>query len=138
MHTLISSGQLGHVVSGKEDCLSCQIAKQPALSFNKSTSFSTAPFELIHSDIWGPSPTPTMGGSRYFVIFVDDFTRYTWLYLLKHRSELKQIYYDFSAMVKTQFSSTIKTFRSDNAMEYLDSAFISFLRSHGTQIHRSC
>ncbi|CAL5387066.1 unnamed protein product [Camellia sinensis] len=138
LRSLVSSGQLGHVIPDNFDCIPCQLAKQPALSFNKSTSVSLAPFDLIHSDIWGPSPTTTMGGSRYFVVFIDDFSRFTWLFLMKHRSELKHIYYRFAQMVHTQFSKTIKIFRSDNAMEYRDSDFLSFLQHHGTLPHRSC
>ena len=68
LKTLVSSGQLGHDCLEDVDCLSCQIAKQPALPFNKSNFISTVPLDLVHSDIWGPSPTPTMGGSRYFVM----------------------------------------------------------------------
>jgi hypothetical protein len=88
LRTLISSGFLGQVKYDSVDCVSCQLAKQPALSFNNSDSLSHASFDLIHSDIWGPSPTATVGGSKYFVIFVDDFSRYTWIYLMHNRSEL--------------------------------------------------
>ena len=77
LRSLISSGLLGQVKYDLVDCVSCQLAKQPALSFNNSDSFSHASFDLIHSDIWGPSPTTTVGGSKYFIIFVDDFSRYT-------------------------------------------------------------
>uniref|UniRef100_A0A2N9IIQ3 CCHC-type domain-containing protein n=1 Tax=Fagus sylvatica TaxID=28930 RepID=A0A2N9IIQ3_FAGSY len=59
LRTLISSGFLGQVKHDSVDCVSCQLAKQPALSFNNSDSFSHASFDLIHSDIWGPSPTAT-------------------------------------------------------------------------------
>ncbi|GFS46412.1 hypothetical protein Acr_00g0102120 [Actinidia rufa] len=132
-------GVLGPTINEHLDCQSCQLAKQPALSFTKSTSVSSAPFALVHSDIWGPSPTSTMGGSQYFVIFVDDFLRYTWLYLLKNRSQLQQTYYyDFARMIKTQFSRDIKVFRSDNAQEYCDTSFFAFLREQGTLPHRSC
>ena len=55
---------------------SCQLGKQPALSFNNSESISNSIFELIHSDIWGPSPVTSIGGSRYFVVFIDDYSRY--------------------------------------------------------------
>lgn len=72
------------------------------------------------------------------MIFVDDFSRYTWPFLLKNRSKLKQIYYDFSTIIRTQFSRTIKIFRSDNAKEYLDYEFLSFLRANGTLSHQSC
>ena len=102
------------------------------MPFNKSDSFSSAPFDLIHSDIWGPAPVPTKRGSKYFVIFVDDFSQYTWIYLLHHRFELVSIYQTFHKMIETQFNHTIKVFRSDNAQEYNDKSFLSFLDSHGT------
>ena len=93
----------------------CQFGKQTALPFNNSVSHALSSFDLIHSDVWGPSPISTPGGSRYFDIFVDDFSRYTWIYLFKNRSELYQIYRDFTKMIETHFSKPIKVFRSDNA-----------------------
>ena len=65
-------------------------------------------FDLIHSDVWGPSPISTSGGSRYFVIFVDDFSRYTWIYLFKNHSKLYQIYRDINKMIETQFLNLSK------------------------------
>uniref|UniRef100_A0A2N9HQG6 Integrase catalytic domain-containing protein n=1 Tax=Fagus sylvatica TaxID=28930 RepID=A0A2N9HQG6_FAGSY len=138
LRSLVSSGFLGQVKHDSVDCVSCQLAKQPALSFTNSDSSSHASFDLIHSDIWGPSPTATVGGSKYFVIFVDDFSRYTWIYLMHNRSELAQIYRTFAQMISTQFSKTIKIFRTDNAMEYRDSQFLDFIHTQGTIIQRSC
>ena len=109
-----------------------------ALPFNNSDSIAKAPFDLIHSDIWGPSPNPTMGGSRYFVIFVDDFSRYTWIYLMKNRSELPQIYYSIAAMVSTHFSKKIKIFCLDNAQEYRAKSFMKFLDENETILRHSC
>ena len=48
------------------------------------------------------SHVPTVGGSRYFVIFIDDFSRYIWIYLMKNRSEVLTIYRDFAKMIQTQ------------------------------------
>ena len=138
LQLLASQGHLGSVQFSKFDCTSCHFGKQTKLPFNKSDSFSSAPFDLIHSDIWGPAPVPTEGGSKYFVIFVDDFSRYTWIYLLHHRSELVSIYQTFHKMIETQFNRTVKVFRSDNAQEYNDKSFLSFLDSHGTLPQRSC
>ena len=87
---------------------------------------------------WGPSPITTQGGSRYFVIFVDDFSIYTYIYLFKNRSELSQIYRDFTKMIETQFSKPIKVFRSDNAQEYKAHEFTSILHQFGTVPHSSC
>jgi transposase InsO family protein len=138
MHPLVSQGHLGSVTNESLDCTACQTAKQPALSFNKSTSISASSFDLVHSDIWGPAPTPTMGGSRYFVLFIDDYSRFTWIFMMKNRHELAQIYINFAKMIKTQFSKTIKVFRRDNAMEYRDSKILSFLGEQGTVSEFSC
>ena len=100
------------------DCVSCQLGKQPALPFNSSKSISTNIFDLIHSDVWGPSPVSSIGGSRYFVIFVDNYSRYSWIFHMKHRFELLQVYFNFAKIVEIQFSKQIKNFQSNNSLEY--------------------
>ena len=135
---LTSQGHLGSIQFQNFDCTSYHFGKQTKLPFNKSDSFSSAPFDLIHYDIWGPAPVPTKGGSKYFVMFVDDFSLYTWIYLLHHRSELASIYQTFHKMIETQFNRTVKVFRSDNAQEFNDKSFLSFLDSHETLTQRSC
>ena len=131
-------GLLGSVSTENFDCVSCQLGKQPALPFNSSESISTDIFDLIHSDVWGPSPVSSIGESRYFVVFVDDYSRYSWIFLMKHRSELLQVYSNFAKMVETQFSKRIKIFRSDNALEYTQYAFQAVLHSYGTVHHLTC
>ena len=100
------------------DCTSCQLGKQPALPFNNSESISNSIFELIHFDVWGSSPVASISGSRCFVVFIDDYSRYSWIFPMKSRSEILPIYSNFAKMVETQFSKRIKTFRSNNALEY--------------------
>ena len=116
----------------------CQLGKQSTLPFNNSESIASATFDFIYSDVWGPSPVPTMGGSRYFVIFVDDFSRYTWIYLMKNRSKILIIYRDFAKMIQTKYSKVIKIFRSDNAREYRQTDFFTILKYYGTIFHISC
>ena len=116
----------------------CQFGKQMLFHFNNSVSHVLSPFDLIHSDVWGPSSITTLGGSRYFVIFVDDFSRYTWIYLFKNPSERYQIYCDFTKMIETQFSKPIKVFKSDNAQEYQAHEFTSILHQYGIVPHSSC
>jgi transposase InsO family protein len=108
------------------------------LPFNNSESIESASFDLIHSDVWGPSPVPSMSGSRYFVIFVDDFSRYTLVFLMKSCYKLFDIYRNFAKMVETQFSKCIKAFRSDNALEYTQHAFQNILKHYGIASHLSC
>ena len=69
---------------------------------------------------------------------MDDFSRYTWIYLLHHKSELVTIYQTFHKMIETQFNRTVKVFRPDNAQEYNDKSFLSFLDSHGTFPKQFC
>ena len=68
---------------------------------------------------------------------MDDFSRYTWIYLFKNRSELYQIYRDFIKMIETQFSKPIKVFRFDNAQEYKAHEFTSILHKFCTVPHSS-
>ena len=135
---LISRGLLGSTKVEPFDCLHCKLAKQPALSFNRSFSSSDSPFDLIHSDIWGPSHVSSINGHRYFVLFIDDFSRFTWIYFLKNHLELPQIYISFARMVKTQFSCAIKILRRDNAMEYRESSLLQFLSQQGAVVQHSC
>ena len=115
LQLLASQGHLGLVQFQKFDCTSCHFDKQTKLPFNNSDFFSSTPFDFVHSNIWGLALVPTEEGSKYFVIFVDDFSRYTWIYLLHHRSELVSIYQTFHKMIETQFNRIVKIFRSDNA-----------------------
>jgi hypothetical protein len=62
---------------------------------------------LIHSDVWGPAPISVSSGIRWFVIFVDDYTRMTWLYLMKSKNEVARIFRSFHTMFKTQFSAKL-------------------------------
>ena len=67
---LASKGLLGSVSKDNFYCTSCQLGKQPVLPFNNSESISNSIFQLIHSDVWRPSPVTSIGGSRYFVFLL--------------------------------------------------------------------
>ena len=92
---------------------------------------SEVPFALIHSDVWGPSPVSTASGYRWFVIFVDDCTHMSWLYLLKHKDEVLSVFKSFHVMVQTQFSTKIQILRFDNGGEYVNRGFHDYFQSHG-------
>ncbi|KAI3769398.1 hypothetical protein L6452_00500 [Arctium lappa] len=136
---LVSSGNLGNLqVHDISNCSGCKLAKFSALPFKLSKSLSVAPFDLIHSDVWGPSPAPTKGGSRYYVSFIDDYTRFCWIFLMKHRSEFFDIYCRFRAYVKTQHNSVIKCFRCDLGGEYTSNKLCELLALDGTIYQTSC
>ena len=79
-----------------------------------------------------------LSGFLYFVIFVDDYSCYNWIFNMKYHSELLQIYSNFAKMVETQFSKRIKIFRSDNALEYTQYAFHAVLHSYGIVHQLTC
>ena len=114
---LTSGGLLDFVSKENFDCTSCELGKQPTLYFNNNESISNGIFELIHSDVWGPSLVTSIGGSQYFVVFIDDYSRYNWIFPMKSHPKLLPIYNNFAKMVETQFSKRIKNFQFDNALE---------------------
>jgi len=88
--------------------------KTHRVTFPINNNRANAPFSIIHSDVWGPTPLSTHNGMRWFVIFVDDYTRMTWSYLLKHKSDVCKVFQFFHKMISTQFNTPIKIVRSDN------------------------
>ncbi|GJV37537.1 gag-pol polyprotein [Tanacetum coccineum] len=92
----------------------------------------------LHSDVWGPSPVYTKGGSRYYILFIEDFTRYTWVYLMKRMFDFLTILKEFRALVKTQHSTVIKCFRNDLGGECTSNELFGLLKSDGTIYQSSC
>jgi histone deacetylase 1/2 len=80
-------------------CDACQRAKVHQLPFHRSSHVTHSPLELIHSDVWGPAVT-SVGGFKYYVSFLDDFSRFTWIYLLKRKSDVEPAFYSFQKHVE--------------------------------------
>ena len=98
----------------------------------------SSPFHLVHSDIWGAINTPSLLGFRYFVIFVNDYSRVTYLYLMKERSKLYSSFKSFYMEIMTQFNASLHIFRSDNAHEYFHTSLSQFFDDHGIIHQSSC
>jgi histone deacetylase 1/2 len=82
-----------------------------------SSRVSVAPLELVHTDVWGPARTSSEG-YKYYVSFVDDYSRFCWIYLLKHKSDVEQVFYAFQAHVERLLNAKIKAVQSDGGGEY--------------------
>ena len=120
-------------------CESCQLGKHTRVSFpQRLNNRATSPFDLVHTDVWGPCRTASTLGFQYFVTFIDDYSRCTWLFLMKTRAELFSIFQKFYAEILTQFNISIRVLRSDNAREYFSAPFISFMSQHGILHQSSC
>ena len=116
----------------------CLHGKMHRLPFPSFKFVANSPFELVLTDLWGLAPLDLVNGYKYYVLFVDHFTRFTWLYLLTNKSEVYSKFVPFHAMVNTQFSFTIKTLRSDGGGKYTSKSFESFLSSNGIHHQISC
>ena len=99
-------------------CDVCHRAKQTRNSFPLSETRANKPFDLRHCHLWGKYHTPSLSGCHYFLYIVDDFSRATWVYLLRETSEACERIVQFCYMVKTSFGTPIKRVRSDNGIEF--------------------
>ena len=93
---------------------------------------------LVDSNIWGPSRTESTLGSRSFIAFIDNFSCYTWLFLINNRFELFSIFTNFYQEIQTQFGVSIHTLHSDNSKEYSSHQFQIFVVFHGVLHQTSC
>jgi hypothetical protein len=74
-------------ISNNTICEICPLAKQKWLPFSLSVNKSIEAFQLIHIDIWGPFSVASYSGYQFFLTIVDDYSRFTWLFLMKSKSE---------------------------------------------------
>jgi hypothetical protein len=124
-----------HIVKSSNPCDVCFYAKQKRLPFSLSSHVSKNNFDLVHMDIWGPLSVPSMLGYKYFLTIVDDKSRFTWIYLMKLKSEASSHIKAFCNMIKTQFETNIKCIRSDNGSEFF---LKDFYKDHGILHQCSC
>jgi hypothetical protein len=75
-------------------------------------------------DVAGPQRTPSLKGSLYYIIFIDDFSRMCWIFFLKFKSEVARVFWKFKKMVKNQSGCKIQSIRSNNGKEYTSAARI--------------
>jgi hypothetical protein len=93
-------------------CDPCLRAKTRHLPYSLSSSHATTPLELIHSDVWDPA-IQSFGRKKYYVSFIDGYSKFTWIYLLCHKSEVFQHFLEFQSLVERRFNRKIITVQSD-------------------------
>ncbi|KAJ9558542.1 hypothetical protein OSB04_013156 [Centaurea solstitialis] len=111
-----------------ESCLSGKMTKQP---FNKDNEWASELLGIIHTDVCGPFSHEARGGYRYFITFTDDFSRYGYVYLIRHKSEAFERFKEFQNEVQNQLDRKIKFLRSDRGGEYLSQEFDNHLMECG-------
>ncbi|KAJ0011031.1 hypothetical protein Pint_33410 [Pistacia integerrima] len=120
------------------DCSTCKLGKSKSLSFPSHGSHANRCFDLIHSDVWGISPVISHANYKYFVTFIDDYTKYTWIYFLRAKSEVLSVFQQFSAYVETRIFLVLKFRSIRGGGEYMSREFHDFLTQKGIVSQRSC
>jgi hypothetical protein len=92
---------------------------------------TTRPLELLHLNLFGPSTYDTLGGRRYGLVIVDDYSRYTWVFLLKSKDETQKFFTKFAKQAERTFEEVIKTIRTDNGSEFKNYAMEDFMGEEG-------
>ncbi|KAH0758822.1 hypothetical protein KY290_022315 [Solanum tuberosum] len=99
-------------------CVGCQYGKAHQLPYRESKYQAKEPLELVHSDVFGPVKQSCINGYRYMVTFIDDFSRYAWIYFLKEKSEVFEKFKEFQYTLENDIGRKIKCLRMDNGGEY--------------------
>ena len=117
IRTLHSKGMVEGVSNCTPDfdfCEHCIYGKQNRLRFPSGVTRAKGILNLIHSDVFGPVPVPSLGKFMYYVSFIDDFSRNTWIYFPRKKSKVSDKFKEFKALVENQTEKKKKILRTDN------------------------
>jgi hypothetical protein len=92
-------------------CGLCQQGKAHQLPYIKLSSASAVPLELVFLDVWGPA-LQSSGQKKYYVSFIDNFSKFVWIYTLKHKSEVFECFHEFQNLVERLFDRNILTMQT--------------------------
>ncbi|GJU84962.1 ribonuclease H-like domain-containing protein [Tanacetum coccineum] len=98
-------------------CHACQLGKHVRLLFVSSNTVVTSCFDIIHSDVW-TSPIPSLSGFKYYVLFLDHYSQFVWVYPLLNKSDVLSKFVLFRTYVRTQFKCEIRSFQCDHGGEF--------------------
>ncbi|GJV77886.1 zinc finger, CCHC-type containing protein [Tanacetum coccineum] len=118
-------------------CVSCLFGKMARKPYSHQVERAKDLLGLIHTDVCGLFRTVSRQGASYFVTFTDDFSRYGYVYLLKHKHEVFETFKVFQKEVENQLGKTIKSLRSDRGGEYMSQEFLDHLKEHGIIAHHT-
>lgn len=115
-----------------EICIQAKMTKQPFPRAERNSDL----LQLIHSDVCELNGLLTRGGNGYFITFIDDYSKYTYIYLMRNKDEVFDKFKLYKSLVENQKEKRIKILRSDRGGEYFPTAFTSFCEEHG-MIHQT-
>ena len=124
MTKLHKNGNLGSFdYESYDTCESCLLGKMTKTPFSGKGERAVALLDLVHTDVCGLMSTHARGGYDYFITFIDDYSRFGYVYLMKYKSEAFEKFKEFRNEVEKQLGKSIKTLRSDRGGEYLSHEF---------------
>ena len=116
----------------KQTCSGCQLGKHARTKMpTETTHHASRILELVHSEVCGPFKISSTGGARYFVTFVDDFSRKLWIYFISHKSQVLAKFQHFVQLLANSTRQIIQTLCTNNGGEYTSKAFHEFYSSKG-------
>jgi hypothetical protein len=132
-------GGLRQVVTGvpqistkhQDVCKGCALGKISKASFPNNHTRATGILDLVHMDVRGPMTQKSLSGCEYYLTFIDDYSRKTWIYFLKTKSEVFKRFREFRALVENQSGKRIKVLWLDNEGKYSLRQFVGFCAQHG-------
>lgn len=116
----------------------CPLARQTRLPFPTIHNKTVTLFELVHKDVWCPYRQCTYNGYKYFLTIVDNYSRMTWIYLMRMKSDVFLLIKSFLILVKNWFDANIKIIRSDNGLEFFNSQCSTLFTSVGILHQNFC
>ena len=134
LNELTKQGLLSKEKLGKLPFCASYSFRKFQLKFNKVVHSTSGTLNYIHSDLWGPSKHPTLGGGRYFLTFIDDYSRKVWV--LKSKDEAFEKFKEWKTMVTLKTGKRIKRLRTDNGWEFVKHEFEKFCQQEGIIRHK--
>lgn len=123
---------LPQITPPSQVCEDCIIGKQQRDHFPRGKAWrAQQPLELVHSDICGPISPTSNGNKRYFISFIDDYSRKTWVYFLQTKSEAFTAFKNFKALIENEAGKAIKVLRTDRGGEFNSQEFSNFCETNG-------
>ena len=126
----------GHKVQKLDLCEHC-VEKLHRSKFPKKGVHRTkGTLDYIHM-CWGPSRVESIGGHKYFVSMIDDYSRMTWVFMMKHKGEAFMKFKEWKTLIENQTWKKLKRLRTDNGLEFCSSEFDEFCKSEGIVRHHT-
>lgn len=129
---------LKNASNGKLNCVVCAEGKHARTPFPSNGSRANDLLDVVHSDVCGPMSTNSIGGNKYYVSFIDDFSRMVTIFLMKNKSQVYDCFVKYKNLCENQLNRKIKILRTDNGGEFCNRKFDQLCENSGIIHQKSC